>query len=55
MCMSETMKRETQNPPITRILVSIYFQASLSGFNYSLSGKAMLRAACTGSPAWEPH
>lgn len=53
MHMSDTMKEETQKTQITPSLGSFYFQASLSGFNYSLSGKAMLRAACTGTPAWE--
>lgn len=53
--LSEAMQRETQNSKITQNLVIFYFQASSSGFNYSLSGKAALRAACTGSPAWEPH
>lgn len=51
--ISKLMKQETQNPKITQNLDSYYFPASLSVFNYSLSGKAMLRAACTGSPAWE--
>lgn len=51
--MFDTMKEETQKTKITQSLASFYFQASLSGFNYSLSGKAMLRAACTGTLAWE--
>lgn len=51
--MSKTVKQETQNPQITPNLRSFYFQASLSIFNYSLFGQATLRAACSGSPAWE--
>lgn len=53
--MSKTMKQETQKNKVTQNLGSFYFQASLSGFNYCLSGKATLGAACTGTPAWEHH